>query len=234
MFLVSILLTINIKKLLASENDGKNMTSESINSNCIEIDYLQNKQNDYEIFKIAKERSILSMIFECMLENLFFPLQMQSSWPKEFNGEEYEITKGDLDFDLYIKAIYDGYNIEEKYSGKNKAIYDLINNLADRTRIFFVELICMDRDLKKLNIFMIKKHLDEFVDIELDKDKNLIIKQIFEDDDVRSAIKNIKNRHKLHINILKEYKKKINMSGFKLKAVSSQSNEACVLKMNQK
>ncbi|WUR02141.1 uncharacterized protein VNE69_01080 [Vairimorpha necatrix] len=189
MFLIMVLFILNIQKIKATvKNYTGILTQETMNVDQLtKVQSQDEKLHNCKINNMDHEKKSLKILFDALLEKTTFPLKSQLSWPKEPNQEEYEINREDIQFDLFMNALYE--NCDEKArTGKQLAVYNLVYSFAKKTKLIHEELMRVDYNIIKIDLNMLKRIFKNYCHIVMNKVNNLQVEQIFKKTDYQLLI----------------------------------------------
>ncbi|WUR03685.1 uncharacterized protein VNE69_06009 [Vairimorpha necatrix] len=132
----------------------------------------------------------LRLIFESILNNMKFPMKRQLAWPRALNGAEYEIQKKDFVYYLYYEFLSsENWDIKptKPQGGKDLSVYYFIKEFAIQTRLLFQTLLCMNSNMKKLDLFKFRNIINRYIEVKVDS-TYIFISQIFKKDKLQPFI----------------------------------------------
>ncbi|WUR02142.1 putative SP-containing protein [Vairimorpha necatrix] len=203
MFFTPVLI-LNMQRLVATSENSASTSTKEINKAYEASDKMLPAMNDrYSKMDcdINESKIIMKIMFDSSLENVTFPIKMQSSWPSKCGDEKYEIQKKDMDFNFYMDALH-GYKDENVHSGKKEAVRLMLSNLAEKTKQLHSDILFRNHIYENLNFEQIENIIKMSVNIKLNAENNLIFEQVFINNDYKEITKSIEQLNICH-NVIK-------------------------------
>ncbi|WUR02147.1 uncharacterized protein VNE69_01086 [Vairimorpha necatrix] len=141
-------------------------------------DSIEEYDQDGHSIQLRKSKKIAKVIFDTVAEQMTFPMKMQNNWPQEINGEEYEILKKDLSFDLYFKALTASSD-RIICSGKQEALSLMVYSLAILTKWLHIDLEFLAGSIDFLDFEKIEIAIRIYTCIKMYEGNTYVFVQIF-------------------------------------------------------
>ncbi|WUR02317.1 uncharacterized protein VNE69_01255 [Vairimorpha necatrix] len=227
MFLVSLLFILNVQKIKSTEETSPKVSVEEKNQRmneykkCSEVLLEDRNPIYYDNYFTDREKPILKILFESVLDNIKFPIESKPYWPKRFRNKQYEIVRED--FEPMFHWIKNGTNAITLSIFKDKpAARRLLYSLAQHVVKLYKPLICYNYNANKINLQKLKIIISMFLDIKTDEKYKFNIIQVFRDNDYELIMKIVEESNEIVLiqqttktsNMIKDNVHKIKSKGY--------------------
>ncbi|WUR05132.1 uncharacterized protein VNE69_12117 [Vairimorpha necatrix] len=194
MFIFSLVLILNMKKVMTNPNDDLQFeevefTNEEIKK-CCKILFRQEQDLNYYQNDFYEARTIEKLIFEAILNKMTFPLKSKYNWPQTSNVTDYEITREELKFDSYLECL-NMYDIKKVRRGKEAAIYALFRSISNLSFDFTRTINCINAEVKKINIKKLNAIVNKFIDLKMNEHYSFKVWRVFNPKDFKNIAEEI-------------------------------------------